>query len=155
MNFLRIGLIFSTLILGSCEVLKDTELMPIAVVPGGRSGEPAVLLGVRELTIHLQIKNESGPAAGFLVLGFSLRFENTPGKFYKRDDFRQSLKPGEVADYELTLRENEFSGNRFSELESLSLETVEVWDPTQDLAAPVLTVNYGNGLRPLWQKGAF
>lgn len=153
MIFSRLGLLAVFLVLTSCEVSKDTELMPLAVIPGGKGGEPAVLPGVREMSIHLQIKNESGPQAGFLVLGFSLRFENVPGKFFKRDDFRQRLRPGDLADYELTLRENEFSGNRFVDLESISLETIEVWDPAQDVSAPVLTVNYGASLQPLWKKG--
>ncbi|MBL8992713.1 MAG: hypothetical protein JNM63_05190 [Spirochaetia bacterium] len=149
----RAALLGVLLLLTSCEVSKDTELMPFAVIPGGRGGEPAVATGVRELSIHLQIKNESGPAASFLVLGFSMRFENIPGKFFKRDDFRQGLKPGDLVDYELTLRENEFSGNHFADLESISLESIEVWDPQQDVSAPVLTLNYGGSLRPLWQKG--
>ncbi|MBL8991838.1 MAG: hypothetical protein JNM63_00765 [Spirochaetia bacterium] len=109
----------------------------ITVTKTGANGEPAGYINGSRFDINLLLRNDANLDASFLVLEFSFKFSTSTGKYYKKVDYNKYLKQGDQGSFKTSIYESEFSGQTFSKLTLVRLETIEFWNTQQDAAAAI------------------
>jgi len=109
----------------------------ITVTKAGANGEPAGNISGTHFDINILLRNDAEVDASFLVLEFSFKFSTSTGKYYKKVDYNKYLKQGDQGAFKTSLYESEFSGQTFSKLTLVRLETIEFWNTQQDAAAAI------------------
>lgn len=116
----------------------------ITVTKTGANGEPAGYINGTRFDINLLLRNDATLDASFLVLEFSFKFSTSTGKYYKKVDYNKYLKQGDQGAFKTSIYESEFTGQTFSKLTLVRLESIEFWNTQQD-AATAIDVNEYTG----------
>lgn len=97
------------------------------------------------------LRNDASLDASFLVLEFSFKFSSTSGKFYQKIDYNKYLKQGDQGSFKTSIYESEFSGQTFSKLTLVRLESIEFWNTQEDAAAPIYVNDYTGQLGLIYE----
>lgn len=116
---------------------NTTGTAKITVTKAGANGEPAGYINGTRFDINLLLRNDANLDASFLVLEFSFKFSTSTGKYYKKVDYNKYLKQGDQGSFQTSIYESEFSGQTFSKLTLVRLESIEFWNTQEDASAAI------------------